>query len=84
MGGYYANVSLDDSILPVSANSTQGLLLVAGVEMVFECLGCEDAIVTVYVLHTDIESFGEYFESFLGFKSRLNGRRFLTMCMQKP
>ena len=77
----YTNVPFDDSILPVSANSTEQLLLITCVEMVTKGLGCKDPIVTMNVLHMDIVSFWEQFKIFLGFKSRLDCCIFLTVRM---
>ena len=77
----YTNVPFNDSILPVSINSTEQFLLITCIKMIAESLGCEDPLVTMDVLHTDVVSFCKHFEIFLGFKSRLDCCIFLTVCM---
>ena len=61
------NESLDNTILPVSANTAERLVLVRGIDVVLENFGSKDSIVTVDMFDMYIVTLSKGFKSYLRF-----------------
>jgi hypothetical protein len=60
--------TLNNAILPMSANTTERLVLVRGINMFFENLGGEDPIIAVNVFDAYVVPLGEGFKGNFRFK----------------
>ena len=69
MSGDCPNVMFNDSILPVSTNSTEQLRLIRILDRLHESFTVENLIVAVDVFDTSIVSSGKGFEANFGLKS---------------
>lgn len=62
-----ANELLNNTILPVGANAAERLILVRGINVIFEDLSSKDSIIAVDVFDAYIITLSKGFKSYLRF-----------------
>jgi hypothetical protein len=60
----HTDVTFNYTILPMSAYTTEGLMLIGGIDMILKSLSSEYSIITVDVSNAHIVTLGEHFERF--------------------
>jgi len=72
-----ANVMLNNSILPMCANSTEGVMLTADIKMFCKFCGCENSVIRMNMHNANVVSGGKSFAGLFQMNSLLGIGMFL-------